>query len=298
MKRTLPPLNALRAFESAGRLGSFSKAALELHVTNSAISKQIKSIESYLNKVLFIRNAGSVRLTSDGEKYLYEISSVLDSLSHATKACKFSRDNKDILSVWTSPSFASLWLLPKLSDFLDSNEGTHVAVRTEENSFPINTSVDCEIRSFKKEKAPKRAILLKEEVLWLVGSNSLSLSGSVDVAGHAQKFTAATYLLNRPNAWQKATKQLFPQKLNIFFVSGVEQFFLALQQAKNNLGVCLIPDFMAKQAIQQKEVIRLTDVSVITGYCYYWMTPSYTFPISKVQRFYQWIKENLSEIKC
>ncbi len=84
MPLTLPPLNALRAFESAARLESFSAAADEMFVTHGAVSKQIRQLEDWLGARLFERAGGRVRLTDAGWRYLVQVQDGLDIISNAT----------------------------------------------------------------------------------------------------------------------------------------------------------------------------------------------------------------------
>ncbi len=86
MGRLLPPLNALRAFEAAGRLGSFTKAAEELNVSHSAISRHVRGLEDRLNVHLFRSQNTGVTLTDQGRSYLSEITPALDRIANATEA--------------------------------------------------------------------------------------------------------------------------------------------------------------------------------------------------------------------
>ena len=114
--RRLPPLNALRSFESAARLGSFIKAADELFVTPSAISHQIKTLESILELNLFIRDKRRVTLTSAGEKYFSAIEHALDEIDSATRRL-LANPNVGAVTISVSPAFLTRWLMQRLSHF-------------------------------------------------------------------------------------------------------------------------------------------------------------------------------------
>ena len=83
MSRRLPPLTALRAFEAAARLLSFTRAATELHVTQAAVSHQIKSLESFLGLKLFLRQNRALKLTSEGQEYLPAVNRAFDGIAEA-----------------------------------------------------------------------------------------------------------------------------------------------------------------------------------------------------------------------
>ncbi|MGE8357277.1 MAG: LysR family transcriptional regulator, partial [Microvirgula sp.] len=116
MSTHLPPLNALRAFEAAARLASFSAAANELYVTHGAVSKQIKQLEEWLGVRLFERAGGRVKLTDVGWRYLVQVQDGLDIIANAT-AQLMQPDRPRRLTINSTPTLAMHWLLPQLSQF-------------------------------------------------------------------------------------------------------------------------------------------------------------------------------------
>lgn len=116
MLKHWPPLNALRGFEAAARLGSFHKAAEELHLTQSAISQQIRSLETFLEQPLFHRRGRSVSLTDAGHDLLSTTQSLLQQLAVGIRRLEQYRKPNQLV-VNTTPAFARHWLLPRLGDF-------------------------------------------------------------------------------------------------------------------------------------------------------------------------------------
>ncbi|MBO9548371.1 LysR substrate-binding domain-containing protein [Pseudomonas sp.] len=116
MLKHWPPLNALRGFEAAARLGSFHKAAEALNLTQSAISQQIRSLETYLEQPLFYRSGRSVSLTDAGHDLLSTTQSMLQHLAVGIRRLEQYRKPNQLV-VNTSPAFARHWLLPRLADF-------------------------------------------------------------------------------------------------------------------------------------------------------------------------------------
>lgn len=115
--RDIPSLSGLKAFEAAARHLSFRKAAEELCLTPSAVSHQIKKLESYLNITLFDRLTGNIQLTESGEKYFREIKGPLASLALASREISKATLRKNILTLSLLPMFATRWLIPRLSSF-------------------------------------------------------------------------------------------------------------------------------------------------------------------------------------
>jgi LysR family glycine cleavage system transcriptional activator len=115
MSRSFPPFACLAAFEAVARRRSFSLAASELHLTPSAISHQVAKLEQFLEIRLFDRTAHNVELTSAGDDYLKRVSGAMAAISAATDNAR--KGVKNSLHVHSTPSFATLWLMPRLSDF-------------------------------------------------------------------------------------------------------------------------------------------------------------------------------------
>lgn len=116
MRRSLPPIRALRAFEAAARHLSFAQAAAELGVTPGAISHQIKTLEAWLDAPLFYRLTRSLRLTEAGEAALPLLTEGFDRLADGAAKMRSSTD-ENLLTISVSPGFGSLWLVPRLDRF-------------------------------------------------------------------------------------------------------------------------------------------------------------------------------------
>jgi LysR family glycine cleavage system transcriptional activator len=126
-RRQLPPLNALRAFEAAARLGGFAAAADELCVTASAVSQQVKTLEDWLGVPLFQRQPRGLVLTERGRRYRAELAEALDAMHRATQAVR-RRDGRESLTVTTTHSFAAHWLAPRLHRFSELHPEIDVRV--------------------------------------------------------------------------------------------------------------------------------------------------------------------------
>ncbi|RTF06295.1 LysR family transcriptional regulator, partial [Serratia marcescens] len=116
MLKHWPPLSALRGFEAAARLGSFHQAAEELHLTQSAISQQIRSLEAFLEQPLFFRTGRSVTLTDAGHDLFSTAQVMLQQLAVGIRRLdQYRKPNQLIVN--TTPAFARHWLTPRLGDF-------------------------------------------------------------------------------------------------------------------------------------------------------------------------------------
>lgn len=115
MSRDVPPLNVLAAFESAARHHSFSRAAQELHVTDSAISHRIRLLEEHVGEKLFLRTRGGLTLTGKGTHYLSAVQDALATLKAAS--ARFANDERKVVRISIGPALARNWLVGRLGEF-------------------------------------------------------------------------------------------------------------------------------------------------------------------------------------
>jgi LysR family glycine cleavage system transcriptional activator len=121
----LPPLNAVRAFEAAARRASFRLAADELFVTPGAVSQQIRTLEDHLGVRLFERLPRAVRLTAPGQEFFTAVSRHLRGIAQAAERIQ---PHADVVQLTVVPTFASRWLIPRLSHFTDRNPDVQVRI--------------------------------------------------------------------------------------------------------------------------------------------------------------------------
>lgn len=142
----LPPLPALRTFEAAARLGSYTRAADELHVTHSAVSHQIRALEEQLGFALFTRQGRAVVLTPAGEELASAANTALRAMAETIGDLRRRSDTRR-LSISVMPSFAGRWLAPRIAAFIDANPDCEVNIlsSTERTDF-ARESVDVAIR--------------------------------------------------------------------------------------------------------------------------------------------------------
>ena len=122
----LPPLTALRPFEAAARLESFSRAAEELHLTHGAVSHQVRALEEHLGVPLFARHGKRVALTAAGRTFAERVRAALNEIAAAANTLRARRDDR--LNISVLPSFASRWLMPRLIRFMDAHPQMEVNV--------------------------------------------------------------------------------------------------------------------------------------------------------------------------
>ena len=145
MRKSLPPLGWIRAFECAARLQSFTAAADELSVTQSAISQQIRSLEAHLGCRLFDRKHRGIGLTDEGRKLLPDITRAIEAIRSATASFNLQTDST-ILTVATSVSIAQWYLAPAIQKFLKCQPGLQIRLLTSVWPDEISDATDVQVR--------------------------------------------------------------------------------------------------------------------------------------------------------
>jgi LysR family transcriptional regulator, glycine cleavage system transcriptional activator len=241
--RKLPPLNAVRAFEAAGRLGSFTRAAAELHVTHGAVSRQVALLEKWLGNTMFHRASSRLTLTRAGRIYLREVTATLDRLAAATV---YARECMALmpLRVNAPPTFAMRWLIPRISNFQRRRPDVEVRLTTsvEAVNFPDN-GYDVAIRGADAAPAGSRSTPFMDEHIVPVCHPRLLRSKPIRRPGDLRSHTLISYT-TEPCSWAQWLQEAQCSRLRPGGRLNFEQMFFALQAASEGLGIALVPLFL------------------------------------------------------
>lgn len=249
MPRKLPPLNALRAFEAAGRYLSFTAAAEELLVTQSAVSRHVGALEDWLGVKLFFRRQRGIELTARGEAYFRALSSAFEQIDHATRR---ARDNADetLLRLKLPPTFAIRWLAPRLYRFKALHPEIEMRITTSHSPGDFEREdVDIFVHSEFGPPSGEGYLRLLGEVLLPVCSPRLlergpPLNQPVDLSRHV--LLSST---NRPRDWPLWLAEAGVPGLEMRNAITFDNAALAYQAAIDALGVV-----MAQKALIQDDL--------------------------------------------
>jgi LysR family glycine cleavage system transcriptional activator len=170
----LPPLDAIRGFVAVARRMSITLAAKDLCLTQSAVSRQIQSLEEHLGTPLLIRKHRAIELTQAGERLLHLASPWLDNLAEYSASLK-DRDQMQPVTITTPMSVASLWILPRLGAFQDAHP--HIDVRVSANNRVLSLKqegIDLAFRYARKADVPANAIRLFGEKIVPMASKTVA----------------------------------------------------------------------------------------------------------------------------
>jgi LysR family glycine cleavage system transcriptional activator len=284
-------LNGLRAFEAAARHLSFTRAAAELNVTQTAVSHQIRRLEEQLDLKLFVRQNRALLLTREASDYLPAISAAFEDLRLATERLK--QPNRDrLLTVSTMASLAQKWLLPRLAAFQDAHPGIEVRISTSTQLVDFRREeIDLAIRYGRGHWPGVRAAWLMAEDLFPVCSPALlkgekPLQRPEDIAHH----TLLHASIGRED-WQLwLTAAGLPAGLatarpGLTFDLGV----MAIQAAIDGLGIAMGRSAFVEADIAAGRLVVPFDVKLPAEAGFYVVTPEETADTAKIILFRDWL---------
>lgn len=241
MQRSLPPLNALRAFEAAGRLGSFKAAAAELHVTQGAVSQHVRLLEAWLKAPLFERHHRRVTLTAAAQLYLSEIHSAFDRVAVATEQYGCMGKPGRALRVNGPATFTLRWLVPRLAGF--QRQYPDIEVELETSNEPIEAlqkPYDVVIRggpdTFYGYSMKPFLSEVRLPVCSIALLRRLPLQTPNDLTRHTFLHTSSL-----PRLWGDWLAKAGVTDLKPAATLTLDHFYLTLQAALDGLGVAMGP---------------------------------------------------------
>ncbi|QOZ72637.1 transcriptional regulator GcvA [Bradyrhizobium arachidis] len=290
MTARLPSLNGLRAFEAAARHLSFTLAASELNVTQTAISHQIRRLEEELGIRLFIRQNRALALTPEARDYLPGVRAAFNDLRLATDRL-LRKDDDKVLTVSTLASLAAKWLLPRLTDFQEQHPGIDVRITTSTSLVDFQRdNVDAAIRYGRGQWPGLRADWLMADELFPVCSPSL-LRG--DRALHVVEDLKDHVLLHTTNNTDDWRLWLTAAGLptNISQQPGLtfDMTFMTVQAAIDGMGVAMGRTSYVQDDIAKGRLVVPFRIALPADAGFYLVSPQGRREAPKLAAFRQWL---------
>ncbi|MEM1298463.1 MAG: transcriptional regulator GcvA [Pseudomonadota bacterium] len=299
MRRTLPPLRALRAFEAAARHLSFAQAAAELGVTPGAISHQISALESWLGAPLFQRLTRALRLTEAGQAALPFLTDGFDRLADGAARMQ-ARKDQNLLTISVSPGFGSLWLVPRLDRFRRQHPEIEVRIDGTDRLVDIGSGeADVAIRY-----GPGGYLDVRSDRLFAMRATPVC---SPDLLARGPKLKSPVDLANHTLLhveWKEAegswrTWLLAADAVDVDPFSGPRftKEEMAVRAALDGEGVALIGDRMAAGHIAAGRLVRPfhADLSTPLVFAYFLLTPTDRQEDQKISAFREWLLDAAQE---
>ena len=301
LKPTLPPLTAVRAFEAAARHLSFTRAATELHVTQSAVSHQVRTLEAWLGFPLFRRCNREIQLTGEGVTYLPAVRAALNKLRSATESL-LHRDYDDLLCISTTESFATNWLIARLPALFALQPAFDVRITTQN---PVD-----EFGNESEELTPPwiDVVIRYGRGNWL-GLRSMKLFGEEIVPVCAPELLNGPHPLKEPYdlrnhvllhddmqmQWRTWLASAGCEDIDAARGPRFSHSHMVITAAVRGLGVALGRSALVEQEIAAGRLVRLFEHTVPAEYAYYLLMREAAAGQPKVKQFQDWLLAEASQ---
>jgi LysR family transcriptional regulator, glycine cleavage system transcriptional activator len=291
MTARLPSLNGLRAFEAAARHLSFTNAASELNVTQTAISHQIRRLEQELGIQLFVRQNRALALTPEAKDYLPGVRAAFNDLRLATDRV-LRRDNEHVLTISTLASLAAKWLLPRLSAFQEAHPGIDVRITTSTSLVDFRSGdVDAAIRYGRGNWPGVRADWLMADELFPVCSPALltadkPLRCPEDLANQTLLHTSGGY----DDDWRLwLTAAGLPADISKHPGLTFDLVFMTVQAAIDGTGVAMGRTSYVEADIAKGRLVVPFKIALPVDAGFYLVSPEARADPPKLAAFRQWL---------
>lgn len=252
MKRgTLPSLNALLVFECAARHSNFTRAAEELHITQGAISSQMRLLEDHLGFSVFNRIRQRVTLTEPGHNYFIEVRRVLAELAETTHRVR-TLAGAPTITLAVVPTFATYWLVPRLPNFLEANPDVTVIFRTRLAPFDFRgEGIDAAIHNGEPSWPHSAFDYLMSETILPVCSSQFKAKSLIEHPEDLDR-VRLLHLSSRFSAWDDWFSRASLQRKQVHQIRGLafDQYATMASAAVAGAGVALLPRFLIDSETQ------------------------------------------------
>jgi len=303
--RKLPPLIQLKAFEAAARHLSFKKAAIELHVSPTAISHQIRKLEEFCECSLFRRWPRPMALTRAGESLFPVLENGLDEFSQALNLVKGYR-NPEKLTLTTTSSFGNKWLIPRLSDWRKSFPSISLEVIATDAIVDLDVEADFAIRYMNappyspnlinRELARDNFIAVSSPALFQDGKKIKSLKDLskctfVCTPWSPEDLTAPTW-----ERWFKLASSYYDERVDISYAHNLtfHEEIQAIDAALSGAGILIVSDFIVARELEQGALVKVIDFT-LSGYGFYLSYRKDHPHCMTFESFESWIRESIAD---
>jgi DNA-binding transcriptional LysR family regulator len=282
--RSLPALTSLRVFETAGKCLSFTKAASQLNVTQSAVSRQIKHLEDYLSVPLFVRRHHRLELTVAGQQLLTKLEQSFNLMETAVQELR-DPDQRQKLTLLFPPTFATRWLAPRLADFHIHSPELQLSIHNNDSEHNI---FDCHIRFGRTAKPNHYSELVMLEQHVAVCAPHL-LEQAQQLNGNLLHILHEGQRLPVWENWLQAAGLTGEVNVN----GGME--FSTLDQvsnaAINGAGFAIVDKRMISHELKMGTLVSFSQIEVSGPYGYWLDIKAERQGLTKVIRFTEWLRQ-------
>jgi len=294
MKRRLPSLNALKAFEASARHESFTKAAAELSVTQGAVSQQVKALADELGLKLFRREHQRLAITEAGRDYLGVVRDAFDRLSMGTERL-LQRQGSGLLNVSTSPNFAAKWLVHRLGRFSEAHPEIDLRISASVHHIDFTREdVDLAVRHGDGRWPGLDVSRLCAEELFPVCSPAL-LHGSRALKSPADLKRFPLLHSNDASHWTRWLERAGVSGVNVDKGVVFNQASMVIDAAIQGQGVAMARTALAAWDLLAGRLVRPFALALEAPFALWIVCPRATAGLPKIATFRQWLLDEAAE---
>jgi len=288
MRRKIPSTTALVCFEAAARHESFTKASLELSLTQGAVCRQIASLEEFLNVELFRRSRRGVKLTEAGLSYSRRVATQLDAVERDTLSV-MGQQGSNVLEVAVVPTFGTQWLLPRLKDFQALHPDITVNLTNRTRPFLFaDTDFDAAIYFGDGDWSGTQAHALMMESPVPVCSPT-TLASQSNLSAEALARMPLLQQSTRPYAWRQWFGSLGMNVSRDMTGPRHELFSMLAQAAMHDMGVALIPPFLIRRELEEGRLKVCNTHALTSNKAYHLVIPERKVESASLKAFQDWL---------
>lgn len=283
---------ALSAFEAAARHESFSLAARELSLTESAISRQINLLEENLNVALFVRSKQRVKLTQAGRLYSEQVRTSLRTLERDTLSiAAHGGGRQGSLELAVLLSFSLEWLIPRLPSFYAEHPTVRINMGVRANPFSFHDEhFEAAIHHGKPVWPEANSEFLFDETMILIARRDL-IGNAIRRPADVLKFPLL-YSTTRPESWRQWFDAAgIPEDATAKQTFGFEWHSMLIRAAEAGLGIALIPELFVTESVWSKGMVRAHPLSISGEHSYYLAYPERVRDNPSFESFRSWLLE-------
>lgn len=296
-RRLIPDIATLQAFECAARHGSFTQAANELNLTQSAVSRQIKDLENQIGVLLFERIRQRILLSDAGRKFLPEVRRLLSQTEDTMLRAMASAQSSSSLSLATLPTFGTRWLMPRLPKFLAQHPDLALNIASRSAVFDFEEQpFDMAIHYGKPVWAHANCTYLCSEVIVPVASPDFIAGRNLNEPVQLEE-EPLLHLATRPKMWAQWFENCGIEAKSAYRGHRFDQFSMVIVGAMAGMGVALLPEYLVEQELASGQLIRLFDKPMRTENNYYLVVPEGKLENPMIQTFSHWIIGEVPQVK-
>jgi LysR family glycine cleavage system transcriptional activator len=284
----LPSIDGLAAFVAAAEHGSFTRAADQLNLSQGAISRQVRELETRLGVRLFERIRQRIILTDAGRLYLSQVKKALDDLAEAARSVA-SLSNSTILNLVALPTFAGRWLVPRLSNFQKQNPAITIHITTRQSPIDYATEpFDAAVFHGAPHWPGTISYHLMDEDLVAVACPKLGVGRTIQTAGDIAKYSLLHNMGNRTR-WAQWMKMAGVEVHEPVHGHTYQNYAMVAQAAAAGIGIALLPRYLVEDDVAAKrlEIVAAQFPSVSTSY--HLILPETRASSNAVQAFAKWL---------